>query len=150
MTISRSHRSIAANEEVANATIYLPDTLLTVLGVSRFVVSDSLKIFAVPSDKKLIIGKNRNFTLNGQMVASNYQFRGQNIKFDYNQFFVNVAPSDSITFTPREKFAKGQKGEVGGHVKYDKGGTFYLSDPKNKSGLQKGVKKSPDWWWKMV
>jgi hypothetical protein len=132
-----------ANEEVANATIYLPDTLLTVLGVGRFVVSDSLKIFAVPSDKKLVIGKNRNFTLNGQMVASNYQFRGQNIKFDYNQFFVNVAPSDSITFTPREKFAKGQKGEVGGHVKYDKGGTFYLSDPKNKSGIQKGVKKSP-------
>ncbi|MCE6990717.1 hypothetical protein [Dyadobacter sp. CY323] len=132
-----------ANEEVANATIYLPDTMLTVLGVSRFIVSDSLKIYAIPSDKKLIIGKNRNFTLNGQMVASNYQFRGQNIKFDYNQFFVNVAPSDSITFTPREKFAKGQKGEVGGHVKYDKGGTFYLSDPKNKSGLQKGIKKSP-------
>ncbi|MGV3602403.1 MAG: hypothetical protein ACO1N1_14420 [Dyadobacter fermentans] len=133
----------AANDEVANATIYLPDTMLTVLGVSRFIVSDSLKIYAVPSDKKLIIGKNRNFTLNGQMVASNYQFRGQNIKFDYNQFFVNVAPSDSITFTPRDKFAKGQKGEVGGHVKYEKGGTFYLSDPKNKSGIQKGIKKSP-------
>lgn len=133
----------AANDEVANATIYMPDTLLTVLGVSRFIVSDSLKIYAVPSDKKLIIGKNRNFTLNGQMVASNYQFRGQNIKFDYNQFFVNVAPSDSITFTPRDKFAKGQKGEVGGHVKYEKGGTFYLSDPKNKSGIQKGIKKSP-------
>ncbi|WP_031529580.1 hypothetical protein [Dyadobacter crusticola] len=132
-----------ANSETANATIYMPDTLLTVLGVSSFVVSDSLKIHAAPADKKLIIGKNRNFTLNGRMVASNYQFRGQNIKFDYNQFFVNVAPSDSITFTPKEKFAKGQKGEVGGHVKYDKGGTFYLSDPKNKSGLQKGVKKSP-------
>uniref|UniRef100_UPI003F6E8CDD hypothetical protein n=1 Tax=Dyadobacter sp. TaxID=1914288 RepID=UPI003F6E8CDD len=132
-----------ANNETANATIYMPDTLLTVLGVTGFVVSDSLKINAVPSDKKLVIGKNRNFTLNGRMVASNYQFRGQNIKFDYNQFFVNVAPSDSITFTPKEKFAKGQKGEVGGHVKYDKGGTFYLSDPKNKSGLQKGMKKSP-------
>ncbi|MCE7063078.1 hypothetical protein [Dyadobacter sp. CY343] len=132
-----------SDNQTANATIYMPDTLLTVLGVSRFVVSDSLKIYAIPSDKKLIIGKNRSFTLNGQMVASNYQFRGQNIKFDYNKFFVNVAPSDSITFTPREKFAKGQKGEVGGHVKYDKGGTFYLSDPKNKSGLQKGIKKSP-------
>lgn len=133
----------AANDENANATIYLPDSSLIVLGVDRFVVSDSLKISAVPSDKKLIIGKNRSFTLNGQMMASNYQFRGQNIKFDYNQFFVNVAPSDSITFTPREKFAKGQKSQVGSHVKYDKGGTFYLSDPKNKSGVQKGVKKSP-------
>ncbi|WP_439582241.1 hypothetical protein [Dyadobacter bucti] len=132
-----------ANDEIANATIYLPDTMLTVLGVDRFVVSDSLKIYAVPADKKLVIGRNRSFSLNGQMVASNYQFRGQNVKFDYNQFFVNVPPSDSITFTPREKFAKGQKGEVGGHVKYEKGGTFYLSDPKNKSGNQKGIKKSP-------
>jgi hypothetical protein len=132
----------SANEELANATIYLPDTLMTVLGVSSFVVSDSLKIIGVPSDKKIVIGRNRNFTMNGQLVASNYQFRGQNLKFDYKQFFVNVSPNDSITFTPRDKFKKGQSGEVGGHVKYDKGGTFYLSDAQNKSGLQKG-KKSP-------
>jgi len=132
----------AANDETANATISLKDTLLTVLGVGRFIVSDSLKIFAVPSDKKLVIGRNRDFSLNGQLVASNYQFRGQNLKFNYGQFFVNVNPNDSITFTPKEKFAKGQGGEVGGHVKYEKGGTFYLSDPANKSGVQKG-KKSP-------
>lgn len=131
-----------ANDETANATITTGDTLLTVLGVSRFIVSDSLKIYGVPSDKKVVIGRNRNFGMNGQLVASNYQFRGQNLKFDYNKFFVNVSPNDSITFTPKEKFAKGQKGEVGGHVKYEKGGTFYLSDPQNKSGLQKG-KKSP-------
>lgn len=132
----------SANDEIANATIYLPDTLLTVLGVSQFVVSDSLKIIGFPSDKKMVIGKNRNFTMNGQLIASNYQFRGQNVKFDYKQFFVNVSPNDSITFTPKAKYAKGQKGEVGGHVKYEKGGTFYLSDPQNKSGIQKG-KKSP-------
>ena len=131
-----------ADDEKANATISLPDTLLTVLGVSSFVVSDSLKIYGVPSDKKIVIGRNRNFGMNGQLVASNYQFRGQNLKFDYSQFFVNVSPNDSITFTPKEKFVKGQKSEVGGHVKYEKGGTFYLSDPTNKSGIQKG-KKSP-------
>lgn len=131
-----------ADNETANATISMPDTMLTVLGVSSFVVSDSLKIYGVPSDKKIVIGRNRSFGMNGQMVASNYQFKGMNLKFDYNQFFVNVSPNDSITFTPKEKFVKGQKGEVGGHVKYEKGGTFYLSDPTNKSGIQKG-KKSP-------
>jgi len=131
-----------SDDEKANATITLGDTMLTVLGVSRFVVSDSLKIYGVPSDKKIVIGRNRNFGMNGQLVASNYQFRGLNLKFDYSQFFVNVSPNDSITFTPKEKFAKGQKSEVGGHVKYEKGGTFYLSDPTNKSGIQKG-KKSP-------
>ncbi len=131
-----------SSDELANATINLKDTLMTVRGVSKFVISDSLNIYGIPSDKKVIIGKNRNLSLNGQLVSSNYQFRGQGLKFDYNQFFVNVAPENSITFTPRDKYVKGQEGEVGGHVKYENGGTFYLSDPKNKSGKQKG-KGSP-------
>lgn len=131
-----------SSSEIGNATINLKDTLMTVRGVSRFVISDSLNIYGVPADKKVIIGRNRNLSLNGQLVSSNYQFRGRDLKFDYNQFFVNVSPVDSITFTPREKYVKGENSEVGGHVKYENGGTFYLSDPKNKSGKQKG-KGSP-------
>ncbi len=127
-----------STEDMANASIYLPDTLLTVRGVSRFVISDSLNIYGVPADKKVVIGRNRSLSLNGQLVSANYQFRGQGLKFNYDQFFVDVTPKDSITFTPREKYVKGQKSEVGAHVKYENGGTFYLSDPKNKSGKQKG------------
>ncbi|MBB5287551.1 hypothetical protein HNQ92_005715 [Rhabdobacter roseus] len=129
-----------ANSDVANATINLKDTLLTVRGVERFVVSDSLKIIATPSDKQVVIGRNRDFTLNGQMKSANFRFAGRDLKFNYDQFFVNLNQVDSITFTPQEKYAKGLSGEVGGHVKYEKGGTFYLNDPKNKSGKQKGTK----------
>ena len=129
-----------ANKDVANATISLKDTLLTVRGVDRFVVSDSLKIYAAPSDKQVVIGKNRDFVLNGQLRSANFRFAGQNLKLNYDQFFVNLNQVDSITYTPQEKYAKGLTSEVGGHVKYEKGGTFYLSDPKNKSGHQKGLK----------
>lgn len=129
-----------ANKDVANATISLKDTLMTVRGVDRFVVSDSLKISASPSDKKVVIGKNRDFLLNGQLRSANFRFAGQDLKFNYDKFFVNLNQVDSITYTPQEKFAKGMTSEVGGHVKYEKGGTFYLSDPKNKSGHQKGLK----------
>ena len=128
------------NSETANASITLKDTLLTVRGVERFVVSDSLKIVAVPSDKKVVIGRGRDFTVNGQLKSANFRFTGSGLKFNYDQFFVNLNQVDSITYTPQEKYAKGMSGEVGGHVKYEKGGTFYLSDPKNKSGLQKGGK----------
>lgn len=128
------------NEEIANATINLKDTLLTIRGVESFIVSDSLKISATPSDKKVVIGKNRSFTLNGQMISSNFRFTGRGLKFNYDQFFVNMNEVDSITYTPQEKYAQGMSAEVGGHVNYDKGGTFYLSDPKNKSGKQKGGK----------
>jgi hypothetical protein len=128
-----------ANSEVANATLTLTDTLLTVRGVERFVVSDSLKIVGTPSDKQLVIGRNRNFTLNGQLKSSNFRFAGQNIKFNYDQFFVTLNKVDSITYTPQEQYAKGLSNELGGHIKYDKDGTFYLNDPKNKSGRQKGT-----------
>ncbi|GAB3177956.1 hypothetical protein [Telluribacter humicola] len=129
-----------ANSEIANATINLKDTLMTVRGVERFVVSDSLKIVAVPSDKQVVIGRNRDFTLNGQLKSSKFRFAGQNLKFNYDQFFVNLIQVDSITYTPQEQYAKGLANEVGGHIKYDKGGTFYLNDPKNKSGRQKNTK----------
>ena len=129
-----------ANSENANASISLKDTLLTVRGVERFVVSDSLKIVGVPSDKKVVIGRGRDFTMNGQLKSANFRFTGSGLKFNYDQFFVNLNHVDSITYTPQEKYAKGMSGEVGGHVKYEKGGTFYLSDPKNKSGRQKGGK----------
>ncbi len=129
-----------ANSEVANATISMKDTLLTVLGVEQFVVSDSLKIVAIPDDKQVVIGKGRNFTLNGKLQASNYKFAGSGLTFNYDKFFVNLDKADSITYTPRDKYAKGMSSEVGGSMKYEKGGTFYLSDPKNKSGIQKGGK----------
>ncbi|TDB68965.1 hypothetical protein [Arundinibacter roseus] len=129
-----------ANSELANATISMKDTLLTIRGVERFVVSDSLKIMAVPSDKQLVMGRGRDFVLNGQLKSANFRFTGADIKFNYDKFFVNLNQVDSITYVPQEQYAKGKGSEVGGHVKYEKGGTFYLSDPKNKSGRQKGGK----------
>lgn len=129
-----------ANSEVANATISLKDTLMTVRGVQRFIVSDSLKIVATPSDNQVVLGRGRDFTLNGQLKSANFRFTGAGLKFNYDQFFVNLNQVDSITYIPQDKYAKGMTSEVGGHVKYEKGGTFYLSDPKNKSGLQKGGK----------
>lgn len=129
-----------SNSELANASISLKDTLMTVRGVERFVVSDSLKIVAVPSDKKVVIGRGRDFTVNGLLKSANFRFAGSGLKFDYDQFFVSLNQVDSITYTPQDKYAKGMSSEVGGHVKYEKGGTFFLSDPKNKSGRQKGGK----------
>jgi len=129
-----------ANNEVANATISLTDTLMTVRGVQRFIVSDSLKIVAIPSDNQVVLGRGRDFILNGQLKSANFRFTGAGLKFSYDQFFINLNQVDSITYIPQDKYAKGMSSEVGGHVKYEKGGTFYLSDPNNKSGLQKGGK----------
>lgn len=132
-----------SNEKLANASISLKDTLLTIRGVESFTISDSLRISGKPADRIMVMGRNRDFTMNGLLQSSNFKFTGRNIKFNYDDFFINMSDMDSITYIPQEKYAKGLGGEVGGNIKYDKAGTFYLSDAKNKSGQQKGVAGSP-------
>src|SRR5690606_25050372 len=86
-----------SNDNLANASISLKDSLLTIRGVERFVISDSLKIAGRPSDRIIVMGKNRDFTMNGQLQSSNFKFTGRSIRFNYDEFFINMTDMDSIT-----------------------------------------------------
>jgi len=124
-----------SSDSVTNASIDLKDRFMTIRGVERFVISDSLKIYAVPSDKTLRIGKNRAFTLNGQLKSGNFRYSGRDLAFNYDQFSMNLNKIDSITFPP-----KGKNTEVGGDIRYEKPGTVYLGAADNKSGRIKDKK----------
>ena len=76
----------ASNDSIKNASIDLNDKILTIRGVNQFVLSDSLKIYGIPSDKLLRVGKGRDFTLNGQLKAGTLRYAGRDLKFDYNKF----------------------------------------------------------------
>ncbi|GAB3245951.1 hypothetical protein GCM10027347_00470 [Larkinella harenae] len=125
----------ASNDSTTNATISLADKFLTIRGVEQFSISDSLKITAVPTDKTLRIGKNRAFTLTGQLKSGNMRYTGRDLGFNYDQFSMNMTKIDSITFTPQ-----GKKQEIGGDIQYEKPGTVFLADKGNKSGRQKDKK----------
>ncbi|NEU70469.1 hypothetical protein GK091_26620 [Spirosoma agri] len=130
----------ASNDSTKNASINLDDKLLTIRGVQRFTLSDSLKIYGVPSDKTLRIGKGRAFTLNGQLKAGTLRYAGRDLKFDYDKFSMNLNKIDSITFSSQKLAAQGKAGEVGGDIKYENPGTVYFGSADNKSGLIKGKK----------
>jgi hypothetical protein len=127
----------AANDNTANAAINLKDNVLTIRGVSEFVISDSLKIMAYPSDKTVRMFKNRDFMMNGLLKSANLKFTGRDLQFNYDKFFVDLNKIDKITFVPRAAYDKGGGQEVGGDVVYEKSGRIYLNDPKNKSGAGK-------------
>ncbi len=129
-----------SNDSVKNATINLNDKFLLVRGVRTFTISDSLKIYGVPTDKVLKIGKGRAFTLNGQLKSGNFRYAGRNMAFDYDKFAMNLNKIDSITFTPQKLAAQGKTDEVGGDIKYDKPGMVYFGTPDNKSGQVKDKK----------
>ncbi len=129
-----------SNDSIKNATISLNDNLLTIRGVKRFVISDSLKIFGFPTDRTLHVGKNRSFVLNGQLKAGNFRYAGRDLAFDYDKFSMGLNKIDSITFVPQKLAAQGRTDEVGGDIKYEKPGTVILAAPDNKSGQMKDKK----------
>ncbi|MBD2754803.1 hypothetical protein [Spirosoma validum] len=133
-----------STDSTKNATINLDDKFLTIRGVDRFTLSDSLKIFGYPSDKTLRIGKGRAFTLNGQLKAGTLRYAGRDLKFDYDKFAVGLNKIDSITFSSQKLAAqeKGTESEMGGDIKYENPGMVYLSGADNKSGRIAGKKST--------
>ena len=129
-----------SNDSTKNATINLDDNILTIRGVDRFTLSDSLKVFGIPSDKTMRIGKGRAFTINGQLKAGTLRYAGRDLKFDYDKFAMNLNKIDSITFSSPKLAAQGKDGEIGGDIKYENPGTVYFGVSDNKSGQIKGKK----------
>ena len=121
-------------DSTSNATLNITDKTLTIRGVKRFNVSDSLRIYVLPYDRTIKVGKNRTFTFSGQFKARNYRFSGKDLVFDYEKFSLSLSKIDSVTFTPKTVYAKGGRQEIGGHIKFLKPGTLFLNRPDNKSG----------------
>lgn len=130
----------SSNDSTKNASINLDDKILTIRGVDRFTLSDSLKIFGIPSDRILRVGKGRAFTLNGQLKAGTLRYAGRDLKFDYDKFAMNLNKIDSITFSSPKLAAQGKTGEIGGDIKYENPGTVYFGSADNKSGRVTGKK----------
>ncbi|MFT4030934.1 MAG: hypothetical protein QM669_00790 [Siphonobacter sp.] len=123
----------SGRDSVANATIDLNDSYLTIRGVSPFKVSDSLKIFIHPTDHIVKVGKNRSFVFNGEMKLDNFRFKGRNLTFNYEQFYVNLDKLDTVTFVPKKMRGKKDAKEIGEDLKYASG-KLYLGKVNNKSG----------------
>ncbi|WP_420154490.1 hypothetical protein [Siphonobacter sp.] len=125
-------------DSLANASINFKDNYLTIRGVAPFKVSDSLKIYIRPSDKVVRVGKNRSFVFNGEMKLDNFRFKGRDLNFNYEQFYVNLDKLDTVTFIPQQMKGKKNSKEIGQDLKYGSG-KLYLGKPNNKSGKKPSV-----------
>ncbi|MBD2768741.1 hypothetical protein IC235_12675 [Hymenobacter sp. BT664] len=126
-----------------NAVLNLNTNELLVRGVKRFnFTNDSATVFVRPDSAIIRIGKNRNITFNGAVLASAMRFRGANFKFDYDGFYIDMAKIDSIVIRSEARDAKGKpNGKRAEYALTNKGsfstGRLFLNDPKNKSGRKK-------------
>lgn len=130
----------------ANARISVDTSDITIYGVQRFYLSDSLRVFIEPKDKKLIIKGNRNFEFNGKISAGKIAAFGDKFKFDYGEFKVDLTSIDSMEI---ESSKKGKDGKplfdrMYGRDKNAKEGEdaighgfLYINEPNNKSAKKK-------------
>lgn len=136
----------------ANGVLDLNSNELTVSGVDKFFLSDSLGVYIIPTDRQVKILKNRDMVFDGRINAGSFLAHGQNFKFDYTEFKVDLQKIDSVILQLDAKKAFGRKKsnatgklENRGIAEENDGktdgakatsGVLYINKKDNKSGLK--------------
>ena len=76
---------------VDNAILDLNDYRMTVNGVSGVYLSDSQRVAIYPSNRQIVIGKNRDMDFDGVVEAGLFTIFGHNFSFNYDTFKISLA-----------------------------------------------------------
>lgn len=138
------------SESGPNATLKLSSQELVVRGIEKFYISEILDVYMLPTDQKITLLKNRDFTFDGQVFAGNFEFVGRNFTFRYDSFLVDMHSIDSIRFYVEDANSRYRRTQVDNKMvsldlyKSQDGstlgaggstsGTLFINRPENKSG----------------
>ncbi|MEO8589689.1 MAG: hypothetical protein ABI432_10000 [Flavobacteriales bacterium] len=129
----------SSTDDGVNATLNLLNNDLTMLGVSRILMSDSQDVKIFPSDRTITIKKGRDFTFGGSVQAGKLQYYGKEYYFHYAPFVIDLINVDSVSFTATS-FSPNEEGVTTlvrvKNVLEQVTGTLEIDAPSNKSGLQ--------------
>ncbi len=128
---------ISGLSQGTNASISLLDYNMQINGVNNIALSDSQEVMLFPKDHKIIVEENLNFVFDGQIRAGRFQFWGNNFKFIYDNFKVNMATIDSMRFQvpsfEADDYGKRRLRNVKNTLQ-DINGELFIDHPNNKSG----------------
>jgi len=116
-----------------NATISFKDSVMTVRGVEKFLVSDSLDVVITPNNQEIRVLKNRDIEFDGALDAGNFQFNGERFTFRYDSFLVNLTQVDSIKL--KVELDAGKREALSNQL-VKTSGVLRINDPNNKSALR--------------
>jgi len=128
---------VSINPAGANAELDLSTKSLTVHGVKRVYISDSLSVNFEPDSNTIEILANRDFKFNGKINTSNFQFIGTDFQFNYDSFYVVLTAINAIKLavseTDTSDSKKSGKAKVLGNELRYSSGILYINKPHNKS-----------------
>lgn len=120
-----------------NATFDLKKHEMKVRGVKRFDINRKLDVYIEPKNQEITLLANRDILFDGMVFAGNYKYIGQEFRFDYDSFLINMTQIDSMKFNIETKAedSKVVKRQLDNQL-VETAGTLYINRPDNKSARE--------------
>ncbi len=84
--------------KLPNATLYLDKQELKVRGIEQFYISRAKNVVIEPTNREITLLQNRDFSFDGKVQAGSFIFMGEQMRFDYDSFLINLPKIQSIQF----------------------------------------------------
>lgn len=122
-----------------NGLVNLLNYDLTIKGVNAILLSDSQKVVVYPSNKEVVVKKNRDFTFGGRVHAGRFDYYGKRFAFQYSPFKIIMEDVDSMKMAVRALMPD-ERGEyplvkVKSAIEH-LNGEMEIDNPDNKSGYK--------------
>lgn len=119
-----------------NAVLHLKNYNLKIFGVDRFTISTVKDIYVEPSDKCVVMLKNRDMEFNGKLKAGMFDMFGNKLYFSYDKYTIDLTQVDSTGMYLADK-GSGKRGRKVNSLIRDVTGDIVIDKPNNKSGKKK-------------
>lgn len=119
-----------------NAVLNLKSYALRIQGVDRFTISDVKDIYVEPSDKTVVMLKNRDMEFNGKLKAGMFDMYGNKLFFSYDKYTIGLTQVDSTGMYLADR-TTGKRGNKVNSLIRDVTGDIVIDKPNNKSGKKK-------------
>lgn len=133
----------SVTERYANGTLNFGKNELTVRGVQRVLITPDQDVYLEPDSGVVKLKKGRDILFNGMVNAGDFQYKGKNFEFNYNDFLFSMPQIDSIRLqVPLPDSLQTGEGEekttLHNHIE-ETSGTLFVDKPNNKSGKEKNA-----------
>lgn len=116
-----------------NAVLDLRNYQLKIYGVDKFTISEAKDVYVEPSDKSVIMMKNRDMEFNGKLKAGMFDMYGNKLYFSYDKYTIGLTQVDSTGMYMADK-TTGKRGRRVNSLIRDVTGDIEIDKPNNKSG----------------
>ena len=129
---------IYSSSKKENANFNFTTKNLKLSGVEDLVVSQAKEVIILPRNEEITLLKNKDMQFGGTVLGGRVDFVGENFKFDYNNFTIDLPNMDEMLINyPNFQMTKGGQSElepVRTSIN-NISGTLYIDKPTNKAGI---------------